>query len=100
MILQQSRGIFVVGVGAMLVGVGVVVLTIWETRTTGSGSEADTIQKVIVAADGAVGAILVNYVAVIYLKMFSDIGGAVQKSIGSLSQSTNVNFANVLVSNI
>jgi hypothetical protein len=97
-ILQQSRGIFVVGVAAMLVGVGVVVFTIWETRNM--GPEADTIQKAIVAAVGAVGAILVNYVAAIYLKMFSDIGGAVQKSIGSLSQSTNVNFANVLVSNI
>jgi len=97
-ILQQSRGIFVVGVAAMLVGVGVVGFTIWETRNM--GPEADTIQKVIVAAVGAVGAILVNYVAAIYLKMFSDIGVAVQKSIGSLSQSTNVNFANVLVSNI
>src|SRR5262245_50912439 len=81
-ILQQSRGIFVVGVAAMLVGVGVVGFTIWETRNM--GPEADTIQKAIVAAVGAVGAILVNYVAAIYLKMFSDIGGAVQKSIGSL----------------
>jgi hypothetical protein len=98
LILQQSRGIFVVGIGAMLVGVGVVMFTIWQTRSM--GPEVDAWQKAIVAVVGAIGAILTNYVAAIYLKMFSDIGLAVQKSIGSLSQSTNLNFANVLVTSI
>jgi len=97
-ILQQSRNIFVVGIGAMLVGVGVVIFTIWQTRSM--DSQADTVQKAIVAIVGAIGAILTNYVAAIYLKMFSDIGGAVQKSVASLSQSTNVNFANVLAAYI
>jgi hypothetical protein len=97
-ILQQSRGIFFVGVIAMLVGVAVVVFTIWETRSL--GSDVDPIQKAIVAIVGSVGAILTNYVAVIYLKMFSDIGTAVQKSMAALSQSSNLNFANVLVANI
>jgi hypothetical protein len=32
--------------------------------------------------------------------MFSDIGLTVQKSVGSLNQSTNINFANVLVASI
>jgi hypothetical protein len=94
-ILQQSRSIFAVGIGAMLVGVGVVVYTIWQTKNV--PGDADPIQKAIVAIVGTIGAILTNYVAAIYLKMFSDIGGAVQKSVSSLSQSTNVNFANVLV---
>jgi hypothetical protein len=98
LILQQSRGIFVVGIGAMLVGVGVVMFTIWQTRTM--GPDVDVWQKAIVAVVGAIGAILTNYVAAIYLKMFSDIGSAVQKSISSLSQSTNLNFANVLIANI
>lgn len=97
-ILQQSRNIFVVGIGAMLAGVGVVIFTIWQTKSM--DPHADTVQKAIVAIVGAVGAILTNYVAAIYLKMFSDIGGAVQKSVASLSQSTNVNFANVLVAYI
>ena len=97
-ILQQSRNIFAVGIGAMLVGVGVVIFTIWQTRSM--DSQADTIQKAIVAIVGVIGAILTNYVAAIYLKMFSDIGGAVHKSVASLSQSTNVNFANVLVAYI
>jgi hypothetical protein len=98
LVLQQSRGIFVVGIGAMLVGVGVVMVTIWQTRTM--GPDIDIWQKAIVAVIGAIGAILTNYVAAIYLKMFSDIGTAVQKSINSLSQSTNLNFANVLIANI
>jgi len=97
-ILQQSRGIFVVGIAAMLVGVGVVVFTIWQTKSM--GPDVDNWQKAIVAVVGSVGAILTNYIAAIYLKMFSDIGGAIQKSVGSLSQSNNINFANVLAANI
>ncbi|QRM55262.1 hypothetical protein [Sinorhizobium sp. BG8] len=98
LILQQSRGIFFVGIGAMVAGVAVVVLTIWQTRTM--GPEADVWQKAIVAVVGSIGAIMTNFVAAIYLKMFSNIGSAVQKSISSLSQSTNLNFANVLIANI
>jgi len=97
-ILQQSRGIFVVGIAAMLVGVGVVVFTIWQTKHM--RPDVDTWQKAIVAVVGSIGAILTNYIAAIYLKMFSDIGAAVQKSVGSLSQSNNINFANVLAANI
>ena len=82
----------------MLVGVGVVVFTIWQTKSM--GPDVDNWQKAIVAVVGSVGAILTNYIAAIYLKMFSDIGGAIQKSVGSLSQSNNINFANVLAANI
>jgi uncharacterized membrane protein YdbT with pleckstrin-like domain len=96
-ILQQSRGIFLVGIAAMAVGVGIVLFTIWLTKTMGVN---ETWEKIIVAVLGAIGAILSNYVASIFLKMFSDIGVAVQKSVSSLSQSNSVNFANVLVSNI
>jgi hypothetical protein len=96
-ILEQGRVIFVVGIGAMLVGVGVVMFTIWETANMVT---VDVWQKAVVASVGAIGAILTNYVAVIYLKMFSDVGSAVQKTVNSLSQSTNLNFANVLIANI
>ena len=96
-ILQQSRGIFFVGIAAMAVGVGIVAFTIYMTTKMGTN---ETWEKVIVAVLGAIGAILSNYVATIFLKMFSDIGLAVQKSVGSLNQSTNINFANVLVANI
>ncbi len=94
-ILSQSKAIFIVGIFAMLVGVGIVVFAIWQTRIATGETE-----KIIVAVLGAIGAILTNFVAAIYLKMFGDIGQAVQRSVGSLTQSTNLNFANVIISKI
>jgi hypothetical protein len=95
-ILQQSRSIFVVGIFAMLVGVGVVVWAIWQTQIV----KGDLGEKAIVAGLGAIGAILTNYIAAIFLKMFADIGQAVQRSVGAMTQSLQLNFANVVISNI
>jgi hypothetical protein len=94
-ILAQSRSIFVVGVFAMLVGLAVVIFAIWQTKNATNETE-----KVIVGILGAVGAILTNFVAAIYLRMFGETGQAVQRSMGSLTQSANLNFAHVLISKI
>jgi hypothetical protein len=104
LILQQSKGIFWVGVISMALGfciIGVTMLyTGWDLRHPASSDSVLIYDKIIVAVVGAIGAILTNFVAAIYLKMFSEIVQSVNRSVSAMTTSTNLNFANVLIANI
>jgi hypothetical protein len=56
--------------------------------------------NLVVAALGAVGGILTNFVGAMYIKMFSEIVQAVTKSHASLVATSHVHLANVLAANI
>jgi hypothetical protein len=104
LIFQQSRGIFWVGVSSLGLGFVIIGATMWyvgtDLQTRDPANMTPVYDKAIVAVIGAIGAILTNYVATIYLKMFSEIIQTVNHSVNSMTASTHLNFANVLISNI
>jgi len=67
--LSQSIWIFILGIAAILIGVGVIVYTLYLLKTLPAKGWQD---KAILGVVGVVGSLLTNYVAAIYLKMHSE----------------------------
>jgi hypothetical protein len=105
LVFRQAKGIFWVGVIALCFGFGVVIATLvylgYDHRYRPGPPETNLLlEKGIVAVLGAVGAIMTNFIGAMYLKMFSEIIQSVNKSAASLTTTSNLHFANVLIANI
>lgn len=94
--LYQSSYIFWVGVSAMIVGVAVVAGTIYYVHSWGQ----DTFEKSIIGIVGAVGGILINFVGVMYLRMFSEIVKGVTHSYDALVTMNHLHLANLFLADI
>ena len=94
--LRQRSIIFWVGVLCILAGFGIVVAA-GLVITEGS---SDLSEQIVVGALGAIGGILANFIAVVYLRMFSDT----LKSIGGFHDrlviTHHLHFANVLAAKV
>ncbi len=103
LIFQQGKGIFWTGVVSLFLGfvliAGVVIYIGYDMQNPSAGN-IDLYEKLVVGVVGAVGAILTNYIGVIYLKMFSEIVQSVNKSVEALNVSNSLYFSNVLASTI
>jgi Ca2+/Na+ antiporter len=93
--LHQSAYIFWVGVASMLVGIAIVIGTIFFVHSWAGADE-----KVIVGIVGAVGGVLANFVSVIYIKMFSEIIKGVTHSYDALVTMNHLHLANLLIADI
>ncbi len=95
--LSQNSKVFVVGVVCILLGIAVIGGTLYALIRIG---QAAWQEKLIVGAVGAVGAILTNYVAAIYLKMHAAISASLTVFHSKLVESDRLYLANLLVAAI
>jgi hypothetical protein len=95
--LRQGSQIFYVGLVCILFGFGVIGIVIWLIQGDRLPELSD---KIVVAALGAVSGVLANFIALIYLKMFSQTAESVSRFHGRLVERDRLNFANVLAAKI
>jgi hypothetical protein len=94
--LSQNRWVFILGVLCIVLGVTIIAATLWlVTRTNIAFNE-----KVVIAALGAVGSILTNFVATIYLKMHSAATGSLEAFHSKLVDSDSLLLGNLVASRI
>jgi hypothetical protein len=96
--LSQSRIIFIVGIGCIVAGLSVVGATIFVLST--SMNEGTLGQQVIIGSVGAVGGILANFVAAIYLRMYGQTVQSLALFHNRLVITHHLHFANFLASKI
>jgi hypothetical protein len=93
--LEQAKGVFLVGIGCIAAGLIVVGVTFWFISTLG-----DQQTQTIVAVVGAVGAILTNFVAFMYLRIQTSIGESLMTFYKQLASMHDLFFANVLAASV
>ncbi|WP_329049816.1 hypothetical protein OG738_43360 [Amycolatopsis sp. NBC_01488] len=95
--LRQRGFIFFTGIFCIFAGFSIIVMAFVLLKSAGPGS---SLEKILVASLGAIGGILGNFIAVVYLRMFSET----VKSIGTfhdrLVATHHLHFANFLVSKV
>jgi hypothetical protein len=95
--LRQGAVIFVFGIACILAGFAVIGVTLYVlTQQVGD----DTSAQVIVGALGGVGAILADFIAVVYLRMFTDTLRNVSDFHTTLVGTHHLHFGNFLTANI
>lgn len=95
--LGQARQIYYVGVGCIVLGIAVIAATFALILSRHAG---DLSEQIIIGALGAIGAVLTNFIALIYLRMFSDSVSALTGFHGRLVQTHHLHFGNFLASKI
>ncbi|ANE85336.1 MULTISPECIES: TRADD-N-associated membrane domain-containing protein [Bacillus cereus group] len=95
--LKQSSWIFVVGIACIIIGFAIIGITLYFLMAN-SSNELEN--KIIVASVGAIGAILSNFIAVIYLKMHSEAVKALTEFHNRFVNTHHFYFSNFLVSKI
>jgi hypothetical protein len=94
--LAQRRTIFGLGVFCVLLGAGIAIAALaLLSAEHGSGEE-----KILIAAMGAVGAILSNFVALVYLRMFRDTVNSMNVFHTRLVSTHRLLFSNLLAARI
>lgn len=94
--LSQNVWIFGLGVFCILLGVAVIGTTFFLLLRVAQGKET----QIITAAVGAIGSLLVNYVAAIYLKMHADAASNLSAFHSRLVGTHEMLLANLLASRI
>ena len=87
----QGKVIFWVGVGCIAVGFGIIIAGFPYVT-----SDRDVDDKIVVAALSAVGGVIANFIAVIYLRMFSETLKAVGQFHSRMVGTHNLYFADYL----
>ncbi|WP_253262809.1 TRADD-N-associated membrane domain-containing protein [Bacillus cereus] len=95
--LKQSSWIFVVGIACILIGFIIIGTTLYFLMINNSNELEN---KIIVASVGAIGAILSNFIAVIYLKMHSEAVKSLTEFHNRFVNTHHFYFSNFLVSKI
>ncbi|MBG9613781.1 hypothetical protein ABE15_11440 [Bacillus cereus] len=95
--LKQSSWIFVVGIACILIGFAIIGITMYFLIAN-SSNELEN--KIIVASVGAIGAILSNFIAVIYLKMHSEAVKSLTEFHNRFVNTHHFYFSNFLLSKI
>jgi hypothetical protein len=94
--LSQRRIVFGLGVLCVVVGAGIAVTALLLLSETTTSTE----ENILVAGIGAIGAILSNFVAVVYLKMFRDTVGSMNIFHTRLVATHHLLFGNLLAARI
>ena len=97
--LRQNGWIFWLGIFCIILGVGISGLTLLLVKQL-HGSPEHLGEQVVIAAIGAVGSLLANYVAVIYLKMHASVSGAMVTFHERLVATHQTLFGNLVASRI
>lgn len=95
--LSQSFWVFAVGIFCIFLGVVVISITIYLIRISPA---EDWQEKVILGVVGAVGSLMTNYIAAIYLKMHSTISNSLTSFHSALASTHKLFLANLFTSRI
>ncbi|XHU81047.1 hypothetical protein GW624_21040 [Peribacillus simplex] len=95
--LKQSSWLFIVGLICILIGFIIIGVTFYFLITNISNELEN---KIIIASVGAIGAILSNFIAVIYLKMHSETVNSLTQFHNRFVNTHHFHFANFLLSKI
>jgi hypothetical protein len=95
--LRQGRSIYYVGIVCIGLGFGVIATAFVLVSNTKNSALSE---QVIVGALGAIGAILANFIAVVYLRMFSETVQALTSFHQRLVTTHHLHFGNFLASKI
>jgi hypothetical protein len=95
--LRQARHVYYVGLGSILLGVAVIAATFALVLSSDASKLSE---KVIVGSLGAVGAVMANFIGVIYLRMFSDTISALTGFHGRLVGTHHLHFGNFVAAKI
>ncbi|WP_241667708.1 TRADD-N-associated membrane domain-containing protein [Bacillus cereus] len=95
--LKQSSWIFVVGIVCILIGFAIIGITLYFLIAN-SSNELEN--KIMVASVGAIGAILSNFIAVIYLKMHAETVKSLTEFHNRFVNTHHFYFSNFLLSKI
>ncbi|MGY2612944.1 TRADD-N-associated membrane domain-containing protein [Bacillus pretiosus] len=95
--LKQSSWIFVVGIVCIVIGFAIIGVTLYFLIASRSNELEN---KIIVASVGAIGAILSNFIAVIYLKMHSEAVKSLTEFHNRFVNTHHFYFSNFLLSKI
>ncbi|OTW67880.1 hypothetical protein BK727_16965 [Bacillus thuringiensis serovar roskildiensis] len=95
--LKQSSWIFIVGIVCIGIGFAIIGLTLYFLIANLSNELEN---KIIVASVGAIGAILSNFIAVIYLKMHAETVKALTEFHNRFVNTHHFYFSNFLLSKI
>lgn len=95
--LSQGKQIFYVGLVCIVVGFVIVGVVLWLIQ---SSHLTNLSEKIVVAALGGVSGVLANFIALIYLKMFTETVTSVGKFHGRLVERDRLNLANLLAAKI
>jgi hypothetical protein len=94
--LEQCAKIFWVGILCLCAGVGVIAATLHSVMMSKDHQQT----QIVIGVVGAVGSILINYVAAIFLKMHSEILTILKEFQSKLVDTQELYLANVLASRI
>jgi hypothetical protein len=92
--LKQSRWIFFVGLFSLVLGFGVIGITVWVVRDGKNGSTYS------VAILGGIGGILSNFIGAVYLKMHSETIKSLTEFHNRLVRTHYLHFGNFLLAKI
>jgi hypothetical protein len=98
--LGENRKIFWVGILCIFVGALIIALTLWVLFNFQGHFPNDTRAKIIISVLGAIGSILSNYIAVIFLNMHAIAANNLAKFHSRLVETHQVLFANLVASQI
>lgn len=96
--LRHSSWIFVIGIFAILLGFIIIGVSIYLVINRSGSNELEN--KLIIASLGAVGTILSNYIASIYLRMYSETIKSLTEFHNRLVYTHHLHFGNVLASKV
>ena len=96
--LRHSAWIFVAGIVCIVLGFGVIGWALYAVQT--SASESGIFEKIVLGTLGAVAGILANFIAVIYLKMYSETVKSLTEFHNRLVTTNHLHFANFLTAKI
>lgn len=94
--LNQNVWVFCLGIFCILIGVAVIGITLFLLLKVAD----DTETKIIAGAVGAIGSLLVNYVAAIYLKIHAEASSNLSSFHSRLVETHQMLLANSIVSRI
>lgn len=95
--LKQSAWIFIIGIACIVIGFAIIGITLYFLIANLSNELEN---KIIVASLGAVGALLSNFIAVIYLKMHAETVKALTEFHNRFVNTHHFYFSNFLLSKI
>jgi hypothetical protein len=94
--LGQNSWIFAIGILCILLGVSVIATTIYLVATSPAGWQVKTVLGLV----GAVGSLMTNYIAAVYLKMNSATTASLTTFHTTLAATHQLFLANLLVARI
>jgi hypothetical protein len=96
--LSQTKVIFLIGIFCVFVGFAFIGTSFYIIYEKGAGSKID--EKILIAVLGTISGILTNFVAVIYMKIYSKTAESFTSFHIKLVSSNHLHFANFLLSKI